>query len=223
MTVGGERVLVSVIRDITERSLAEQSLRESERRTLAVLNAVTESIWLLDRDGRVLLASATAAERAGSAPGGDCRPPAARPAAGASGGIAPPPLRRGRPHGRARAVRGRAGGHGVSPHPVPGAGRGRPRIGRRRLQPRSHGAASGGSGGRAAQRAAAHARHRARAAAGTDAGGRRDRGGPAMPGHSRQCRAAAAARCPAGSQRLRDCAGAPAVAHLPGRARALRG
>jgi PAS domain S-box-containing protein len=69
MTVGGDRVLVSVIRDITERSQAEQSLRESERRTLAVLNAVTESIWLLDRDGRVLLASATAAERVGVRPG----------------------------------------------------------------------------------------------------------------------------------------------------------
>jgi PAS domain S-box-containing protein len=68
MTVAGERLLVSVIRDITERSLAEQSLRESERRTLAVLNAVTESIWLLDRDGRVLLASATAAERLGLHP-----------------------------------------------------------------------------------------------------------------------------------------------------------
>ncbi len=68
MTVGGERVLVSLIRDITERSRAEQSLRESERRTLAVLNAVTESIWLLDRDGRVLLASATAAERVGLRP-----------------------------------------------------------------------------------------------------------------------------------------------------------
>src|SRR5918995_1364498 len=68
MTVGGDRVLVSVIRDITERAQAEQSLRESERRTLAVLNAVTESIWLLDREGRVLLASATAAERLGLRP-----------------------------------------------------------------------------------------------------------------------------------------------------------
>jgi PAS domain S-box-containing protein len=68
MTVEGERVLISVIRDITERSRAEQSLRESERRTLAVLNAVTESIWLLDREGRVLLASATAADRLGLRP-----------------------------------------------------------------------------------------------------------------------------------------------------------
>ena len=33
MTIGGERVLLSVIRDITERARAEQSLRESERRT----------------------------------------------------------------------------------------------------------------------------------------------------------------------------------------------
>ena len=50
-----------------------------------MLNAVTESIWLLDRDGRVLLASATAAERVGLAPGGGCRPHDARPAASASG------------------------------------------------------------------------------------------------------------------------------------------
>ena len=65
MTIGSERVLLSVIRDISERARAEQSLRESERRTSAVLNAVTESIWLLDREGRVLLASETAAERLG--------------------------------------------------------------------------------------------------------------------------------------------------------------
>ena len=45
---------------------------------------------------------------------------------------------------------------------------------------------------------------------------------PLVPGHPRQRRTAAAARCPAGSQRLRDCAGSPAVAHLPRWARALR-
>jgi PAS domain S-box-containing protein len=65
MTIGGERLLLSVIRDITERRRAEQSLRESERRTTAVLNAVSESIWLLDPDTRVLLASATASARLG--------------------------------------------------------------------------------------------------------------------------------------------------------------
>ena len=67
-TIGGERVLLSVIRDITERARAEQSLRENERRTSAVLDAVTESIWLMDRDARVLLASATATARIGRTP-----------------------------------------------------------------------------------------------------------------------------------------------------------
>jgi PAS domain S-box-containing protein len=65
MAVGGERVLLSVIRDMTERARAEQSRRESERQTTAVLNAVTESIWLIDRHGHVLLASETAAARLG--------------------------------------------------------------------------------------------------------------------------------------------------------------
>jgi PAS domain S-box-containing protein len=67
MTIAGERVLLSVIRDISERTRAEQSLRDSERRTTAVLNAVTESIFLMDRDTRVLLANATATARLGLA------------------------------------------------------------------------------------------------------------------------------------------------------------
>ena len=65
MTLGGERVLLSVIRDITERARAEQSLRESESRMSTLLSGVTESIWLFDRNGRALLANATAAARLG--------------------------------------------------------------------------------------------------------------------------------------------------------------
>jgi PAS domain S-box-containing protein len=68
MSLGTERVLLSVIRDITERARAQQTLRESERRTTAVLDAVTESIWLLDRETRALLANATATGRLGLTP-----------------------------------------------------------------------------------------------------------------------------------------------------------
>jgi PAS domain S-box-containing protein len=65
MTLDGERVLLSVIRDVTERTRVEESLRTSERRTTALLNAVAESIWLFDEHGRVLLANETAAARLG--------------------------------------------------------------------------------------------------------------------------------------------------------------
>jgi PAS domain S-box-containing protein len=65
MTLGGDSVLLSVVRDITERARTEHSLRESERRMGALLNAVTESIVLLDVDGHVQLANATALGRLG--------------------------------------------------------------------------------------------------------------------------------------------------------------
>ena len=42
-----------------------RELRENERRLSAIFNGVTESIWLLDLDGRVLAANETAAQRLG--------------------------------------------------------------------------------------------------------------------------------------------------------------
>jgi diguanylate cyclase (GGDEF)-like protein/PAS domain S-box-containing protein len=61
--IGNEQILLSIVRDITERKRAEQRLQESESNLLALLNAVTESFFLIDRDGTVLAANETIARR----------------------------------------------------------------------------------------------------------------------------------------------------------------
>ena len=61
--IGNEHVLLSIIRDITERKIAEQLLQESENNLRALLNAVSESICLIDREGIVLTANETIAQR----------------------------------------------------------------------------------------------------------------------------------------------------------------
>lgn len=57
-----------IIRDITARHQAEQRVRESEERLRALLNAATESILLVGRDGEVLTVNKTGAERLGLTP-----------------------------------------------------------------------------------------------------------------------------------------------------------
>ena len=52
--------------DRARRALKE-NLRESEQRLSAVFNGVTESIWLMDIEGNILAANATAARRLGKA------------------------------------------------------------------------------------------------------------------------------------------------------------
>lgn len=52
-------------KDITDRKRAEAALREREATLSGILDAVKESIWLLNADGRVLLANATAIQRMG--------------------------------------------------------------------------------------------------------------------------------------------------------------
>jgi len=52
-------------RELVERRRAEQALRDSEEMARAVLNASSESIFLVDRDGMVLDINAAAAERLG--------------------------------------------------------------------------------------------------------------------------------------------------------------
>jgi PAS domain-containing protein len=48
------RQFAVVFSDITDRKQAEQSLRESERRQRAILNAITDPVWLKDKAGRCL-------------------------------------------------------------------------------------------------------------------------------------------------------------------------
>ncbi len=61
--MGDERVLLSIVRDISERKQSRQAIEESERNLRALLNAVTESLLLLDKDGTVLAANETFAKR----------------------------------------------------------------------------------------------------------------------------------------------------------------
>lgn len=61
--IGNERVLLSIVRDITERKIAEQLLQESENNLRALFNAVTESFFLINKDGIILAANETVAKR----------------------------------------------------------------------------------------------------------------------------------------------------------------
>jgi PAS domain S-box-containing protein len=54
-----------VIRDVTRRRRAEQTIREREEMLAALFNATTESILLVDREGTVLTLNETAARRFG--------------------------------------------------------------------------------------------------------------------------------------------------------------
>jgi PAS domain S-box-containing protein len=51
-TIDGTRMLISVVRDITERKKVEQALRESEQRFRTLADHARDSIVRLDRDGR---------------------------------------------------------------------------------------------------------------------------------------------------------------------------
>lgn len=62
-TYGGQRVSN---RDITARKLAEERFHTGERQFRAILEASTESVFLMDRDGKVLVANKTTADRLGT-------------------------------------------------------------------------------------------------------------------------------------------------------------
>lgn len=53
------RVLVSII-DITERKIAEEALRESERNYRELINGMNETIWIIDFDGNLIDVNNTA-------------------------------------------------------------------------------------------------------------------------------------------------------------------
>lgn len=61
--MGDERVLLSIVRDISERKQYQETRYESESNLRALLNAVSESLLLVDRDGTVLAANETFAKR----------------------------------------------------------------------------------------------------------------------------------------------------------------
>jgi PAS domain S-box-containing protein len=72
VTIGADRILVSVVRDITERRKTEQSLRDREeasRRSLAqlrsVLNIMSEGVLILDGEGQLLLVNPAMIQLAG--------------------------------------------------------------------------------------------------------------------------------------------------------------
>ena len=58
-----------IIRDTTARHQAEQAVRKGEEMLRALFNAATESIFLLDCSGTVLMLNETAARRFGKSPG----------------------------------------------------------------------------------------------------------------------------------------------------------
>lgn len=55
-------------RDVTERETAQENLRQLNEQFEAILNATTESIFLVDRCGTILAINATAAQRIGRQP-----------------------------------------------------------------------------------------------------------------------------------------------------------
>lgn len=55
-------------RDVTEQKLAEEALRESEVTTRALLNATSDLVGLIDRDGRLLVLNEHLASRYGKTP-----------------------------------------------------------------------------------------------------------------------------------------------------------
>ena len=64
----GRRVVLSIARDIRERKRQERALRASEQTKRAVLDASTESVLLLDLDGRIVDINRTGASRFGRDP-----------------------------------------------------------------------------------------------------------------------------------------------------------
>jgi len=61
--IGGRELLIGIDRDITERKQVEEALRQSNEISQAILNAATESVFLLDANGIVQATNETTANR----------------------------------------------------------------------------------------------------------------------------------------------------------------
>lgn len=61
----GEIFTLVIMRDITKRKRAEEELRESSELLRTFMNAIDESAFLMDREGRILAANETVAKRFG--------------------------------------------------------------------------------------------------------------------------------------------------------------
>ncbi len=69
LELDGKRVLQAVVRDISDRKRAEESLRESEETYRSILNASPDDITITDLEGRILLISPAATAMFGYEPG----------------------------------------------------------------------------------------------------------------------------------------------------------
>jgi PAS domain S-box-containing protein len=70
LEIQGRVLMVAVQQEITERKRAEQTLRQSEETLRALLNAISDPAFLMDKDARVLVHNPALALAVG-APGGD--------------------------------------------------------------------------------------------------------------------------------------------------------
>ncbi len=66
--VSGQKFLTAIVRDITERKLAEEALRVSEETAQALLNAPTDSAVLVEADGTIMALNETMARSLGHSP-----------------------------------------------------------------------------------------------------------------------------------------------------------
>ncbi|NJC95864.1 MAG: PAS domain S-box protein [Anaerolineae bacterium] len=65
MTYQGARMILSVVRDITERKRAERQLEESEQKYRQLIEALQEGIWVIDKDANTSFANPRMAEMLG--------------------------------------------------------------------------------------------------------------------------------------------------------------